>query len=426
MMAAVRAATRAHGTVEDWYDTVAVPEVGNPLGAAVLCAGNLVDEATLIRYADPERPGRSRTALWASLTTAGVARLQGRAKKHPPIWPVPAARHGVATWDGQTIGGSATTKACPVPQGMTATWETRAGRGLIAIVGTDGEVDDPLQLAAALVTLGLTTGPASSEEIEERWLAFHLNPTDPARAPLHQLIEEVASALGYQAPAELVVADGWDPEPHGGKGWFTWHRLSSARPGAVELLSEMVLVHRVTGANRPGGSLYDIFSSGGVLQAPVRRRLSGIAPGLGVNETQQAEAGLDDRVCCELADRWPDSIGPALVWDDPVRLLSRLDWVGLPPRHVDIALGRKQAPRRNWRDEAVTGMEAVAAMGDGTEIVFRNGLDLVGAEAPTRIICRTYQERREILDVLARLGVTELAGRPVDTVVKHRTAAWAR
>lgn len=51
------------------------------------------------------------------------------------------------------------------------------------------------------------------------------------------------------------------------------------------------------------------------------------------------------------------------------------------------------------------------------EIMFRNGLDLFGAEAPSRIICSSSDERDKILTLLEDKGITTLGGKPVANVV---------
>ena len=50
--------------------------------------------------------------------------------------------------------------------------------------------------------------------------------------------------------------------------------------------------------------------------------------------------------------------------------------------------------------------------------MFANGLDLLGAEAPTLIRCRNNAERQQILSALAARGISTLGGRPVTDVVQ--------
>jgi len=50
--------------------------------------------------------------------------------------------------------------------------------------------------------------------------------------------------------------------------------------------------------------------------------------------------------------------------------------------------------------------------------MFRHGIDLLGAEAPSLIRCSSPTQRAEVLKVLADRGITKLGGKPVEEVVK--------
>jgi hypothetical protein len=52
------------------------------------------------------------------------------------------------------------------------------------------------------------------------------------------------------------------------------------------------------------------------------------------------------------------------------------------------------------------------------EIMFRDGLDLLGAEAPSRIVCEYAHERTALLESFKARGITHLGGKPVEDVVK--------
>lgn len=49
--------------------------------------------------------------------------------------------------------------------------------------------------------------------------------------------------------------------------------------------------------------------------------------------------------------------------------------------------------------------------------MLRNGIDLLGAEAPSRIIRGSPSARSEVLALLKARGVTHLGGKPVSEVV---------
>jgi hypothetical protein len=50
--------------------------------------------------------------------------------------------------------------------------------------------------------------------------------------------------------------------------------------------------------------------------------------------------------------------------------------------------------------------------------MFRDGIDLLGAEAPSRIMCKNMTERANLLELFKTRGVTHLGGKPVEDVAQ--------
>jgi hypothetical protein len=50
--------------------------------------------------------------------------------------------------------------------------------------------------------------------------------------------------------------------------------------------------------------------------------------------------------------------------------------------------------------------------------MFRHGIDLLGAEAPTRIRCASAEERSSILQMLKARGIHKLGSKSVEEVVQ--------
>jgi len=105
--------------------------------------------------------------------------------------------------------------------------------------------------------------------------------------------------------------------------------------------------------------------------------------------------------------------GAALVWDDPTVLLRRSDWYAYGGDHfgsLNPASGH-----------SVSGLTRdpfkVVTFNGNNEIMFRDGIDLLGTEAPSRIVCGSAKARDEVLGFLKDRGVTHLHGRAVQDVV---------
>ena len=223
------------------------------------------------------------------------------------------------------------------------------------------------------------------------------------------LREAVAKATGFVDGDALVGSAGYDPVPKPSGGWLTWGRFDvAADPAAIRTaFGKKGLYHHVTGHN-----LLDIVRSG-VLAATERRALMGIPAGKGMSEHADKFSGGASSVFLRV--RSQPSSGPALFWDDPTILLGRADWYAYNGDHFGAANPQgSQSTHGQTRDP-----HTVASFSSGSnEVMIRNGVDLLGPEAPSLILCGSASQRAEILKVLVGKGITHLRGKPVEEVVK--------
>ncbi len=222
--------------------------------------------------------------------------------------------------------------------------------------------------------------------------------------------DAVARAAGFPSGEALAASPGYDPTPKARGGWLVWERFDVAKgPDEVNAaFGKKGLVHRLTGRN-----LLDVLRNGGVLASTERRRLMGVGSGKGMSEGADMQTGGARSVFLRVGSR--PSHGPALFWEDPARLLRRADWYAYPTDHFgSLNPQSSHSTSGQTRDPlAVAGFN-----GGSNEVMFRDGIDLLGEEAPTRVLCSSSSERQQILALLAERGITELAGRPVGEVVQ--------
>lgn len=222
--------------------------------------------------------------------------------------------------------------------------------------------------------------------------------------------EAVAHATGHGSGDDLASAPGYDPTPHRSGGWLTWRRFDVDPGSSPSGWAGRSLVHRVT-----GGNLAAVLGTG-VLASTERRAQMGVSSGLGMSEHADKQSGGASSVFLRVTTKPKSSTGgPALIWDDPAVLLARSDYYAYPSDHFgSINPAGHHSMSSLTRDPAkIAGFASNA----GNEMMFRNGIDLLGAEAPSRIRCGTEPVRNKILKLLAIRGITHLRGRPVDQVV---------
>lgn len=219
----------------------------------------------------------------------------------------------------------------------------------------------------------------------------------------------VAAHLGYQSGTALAESVGYNPIPRRTAGWYTWDRFDvAANPASTTAaFGDKVLYHRVTGNN-----VADIFANSAALVATERRRVMGIKPGIGASEGADMTSG-GSRVVDLRVGAAPGT-GPVMIWKNPTKLLRRADWYAYDGDHyaASVDTGKWSTKGQTRNPATVAGFKKI-----NNEILFRNGIDLTGSEAPDQIKCSSAIQRSEVLAVLASKGISQLGGQPVDKVV---------
>jgi hypothetical protein len=226
--------------------------------------------------------------------------------------------------------------------------------------------------------------------------------------------EAVAKATGHANGAVLAASAGYDPTPRRSGGWLVWDRFDvAANPGAVKAaFGGIPLHHNVSGTGKGGGDMLAMFKNGGCLASTERRRHMGTPVGLGMSESADMKTGGSNSVFLRRGK--PYSGHPALVWDDPSVLLRRSDWYAYPSDHfgsLNSASGHSTSGLT--RDPA-----KVATFSGNNEVMFRDGLDLLGADAPSRVLCGSAKVRDSVLAFLKDSGISKLGGRDIIDVVR--------
>jgi hypothetical protein len=232
-----------------------------------------------------------------------------------------------------------------------------------------------------------------------------------ARALPHKVAlvrDAVAKATGWASGAELAASPGYDPTPRESGGWLTWDRFDVAgNAGAVDqAFAGKGLTHRLTGHN-----LVDVLSTG-VLASTERRRLMGIKPGKGMSEGSDMKTGGAKSVFLRVASG-PGG-GPSLYWSKASTLLRRSDWYAYGSDHF----GSLNPSSGHSTSGQSRNPATVAGFQGSNEVMFRHGIDLLGAEAPTKIVCGSVTERTKVLTMFKARGVEKLGGKKVEEVVQ--------
>jgi hypothetical protein len=218
----------------------------------------------------------------------------------------------------------------------------------------------------------------------------------------------VAKAAGLASGDALAGIPGYDPTPRRSGGWLVWDRfdVAASRQHVDAAFGSKGLVHHLSGKN-----LVEVLESG-VLASSERRRLMGVKPGKGMSESADMTTGGAKSVFLRVGAK--PAHGPMLFWADPARLLRRSDWYAYASDHF----GSLNADSHHSTSGQTRSPATIAGFGAGNnEVMLRHGIDLLGGEAPSHIICSSKTERSSVLALLKKRGIAKLAGRPVEEVV---------
>lgn len=354
----------------------------------------------------PDLRGNIWPCLTAELTHAAADRFLAAGPRCPSRWPLPA-RNDFRTvgWDGM----SSDRDALAVRYGkVTLSWLVDRSGVHVAVV-PDRPHGNPDELVAPLVELGALTGWAGARGHERRWLlsclatlAPHVTP--PSRCSEDELQRGLAHLTGWESVFVMQSEGGYRPEPHvTQRGDIEFAR---PRPAWLpERLHAGAAVHRVSPVRGIGG-VVDVVESGALLSQR-RRRLLGNMRGLGRGEGPEREAGLAHYVTVDHVRR-SGPVVAGFVWDDPARLMTRMQAVAMPQDPFLPAFGGRIANPEFFLDPTFArAEEAGTVLGVGVQ----GSLDVFGPWGPTRIYVPSEVERSEVIAAAVGQGARGVQGR---------------
>ncbi|MFI6689283.1 hypothetical protein [Streptomyces sp. NPDC050485] len=223
--------------------------------------------------------------------------------------------------------------------------------------------------------------------------------------------DAVAKASGFAGGAELAASPGYEPTPSTSGKWLTWSRfdVTGKKAEIAGAFKGRSLTHGLH-----GGALASLLGTG-VLASTEKRAAMGIGGGIGMSEQADKMTGGANSVFLRVKKTPSQPGGGMLIWDDPSVLMRRSDYYAYNGDHY----GAINPAHQNYSENAITRdpMKIAKFSSSGNEVMFRNGIDLFGAEAPSRIVCHTAAERNTILASLTSRGITQLGGKPVEDVL---------
>ncbi|MCX5216207.1 hypothetical protein OG689_44535 [Kitasatospora sp. NBC_00240] len=225
------------------------------------------------------------------------------------------------------------------------------------------------------------------------------------------LREAVAKATGFDSGNALASSAGYDPTPAASGGWLTWSRFDVTGKSAEikEAYKGKSLTHGIG-----KGDMVKLFGTG-VLASTEKRAVMGIGGGLGMSEQQDKYTGGANSVFLRVSGTQAHHGGGMLVWDDPSVLMRRSDYYAYDGDHYGAINPAKSGMSGLTRNP----MKIANFSASSNEVMFRDGIDLLGAEAPSRIVCNYAHERAALLESFKTRGITHLGGKAVEDVVQH-------
>jgi hypothetical protein len=201
-------------------------------------------------------------------------------------------------------------------------------------------------------------------------------------------------------------------EPESGPGFLTWRRFDRSAEQIHKAVGTKKIVHELTSGNKVG-TLCQMIESGGLLASTDVRARMGVHVHSMSPDADQHTGGAA-YVFTRVRGKGAKC---DLEWE-PENVLSRSDWFGYPSDHY----GAINPSDHHYSSHSFTTDPASLASfnGSSNEVMFKNGLPLLGPHGVRRIWVASESDRQQVLAALAKVGATEIAGRPVDEVVKAR------
>ncbi|MFE3559849.1 hypothetical protein ACFXKW_34080 [Streptomyces sp. NPDC059193] len=251
-----------------------------------------------------------------------------------------------------------------------------------------------------------------SDDLQTQMKRIHLEAAHKVLPMKVQVVRDaVAKASGFTNGSELAASPGYDPAPTTDGRWLTWSRfdVTGKHEEIQSAFTGRALTHSIG-----DGDIASLLGTG-VLASTEKRAVMGIGSGIGQSEQSDKLSGGANSVFLRVNSDSGYYGGGTLIWDDPSVLMRRSDYYGYNGDHY----GAINPDHHNYSKSAITRdpMKIASFGGGSNEVMFRNGIDLLGAEAPSRIVCGSAGERNSILSSLSARGITELGGKPVEDVL---------
>ena len=190
------------------------------------------------------------------------------------------------------------------------------------------------------------------------------------------------------------------------------HRVEPGDPQKVEAsFKNRALTH--TGKAQ---SVKEMLRTG-FLASTERRRTMGVAK-VGMSEGPDMATGGANSVFLRVKSNkseFTHGHGITLVWDKPAAMFADASVYG----YNSDMFGAINPQSKNLSSMTRDPHQMAKFTAGDNEVMFRNGLDLHGAAAPSRIITSSAEQRTEVLEIFKTQGITHLGGTPVEQIVKQ-------
>ncbi|WP_285480218.1 hypothetical protein [Amycolatopsis sp. NBRC 101858] len=229
-------------------------------------------------------------------------------------------------------------------------------------------------------------------------------------AKVQVLRDAVAKAAGFTDGDSLASSPGYDPAPRRSAGWLSWTRfdVGNSLTKLTSAVAGRSLAHSTSAAGLKA------MLATGVLASTERRTTMGTHQNVGKSEHADKLSGGASSVFLRVRKTSSLGSGPSLVWDQPERLLTRADYYGA---NADTFGAVNPAGNHSTSKATRDPFKIVSFTNASNEVMFADGIDLLGPEGPSRILCQSKMQRDEIRTMLTAKGVTTIAGKPIKEVV---------
>ncbi|NBH06035.1 hypothetical protein [Amycolatopsis sp. SID8362] len=231
-------------------------------------------------------------------------------------------------------------------------------------------------------------------------------------AKVRVLRDAVAKATGFTDGSALAASPGYDPAPRRSAGWLAWTRfdVGNATGKLKAAIAGRSLMHSTSFTGLKA------MLATGVLASTERRTTMGTGPDIGKSEYSDKLTGGASSVFLRVRDSSSLGGSPTLVWDQPERLLARADYYGANADTFGV-INPAKADEYSTVPSTRDPFEIAKFSSASNEVMFGDGIDLLGSEGPSRILCENAAQRNEIKTFLNAKGVTTIAGKPIEEVV---------